>query len=211
MRIMDNFAAYDPRESRQPQQLQEQVQWEGQGQGQERQSQQWQPEWQAMGMRMEPQKNWLATVLLCMFLGRFGVHRFYTGHIVSGIFQLLTGGGFGIWALIDLIMIMSGDFKDQYNRPLDHPQVMGGSRSWATAAFLCLFLGWLGVHRFYTGRVVSGVFQLLTFGGFGIWALVDLIMIFTDSFKDDMGLLLTRLERVESSRYGYGYPAEVKG
>ena len=159
-------------------------------------------------MAMEPQKSWIATVLLCQFLGTLGMHRFYTGRIVSGIFQLLTFGGFGIWTLIDLIMIVSGDFKDRYNRPLDHPPVMGGSRSWVTTAFLCLFLGWLGVHRFYTGRVVSGIFQLLTFGGFGIWTLIDLIMIYTDSFKDDKGLLLTRMERVGSNVYMY--PPQVK-
>ena len=154
-------------------------------------------------MVMEPQKSWIATVLLCQFLGTLGVHRFYTGRIVSGIFQLLTFGGFGIWTLIDLIMIVSGDFKDQYNRPLAQPPVMGGSRSWVTTAFLCLFLGWLGVHRFYTGHVVSGIFQLLTFGGFGIWTLIDLIMIYTDSFKDDMNMLLTRMERIGSNVYTY--------
>lgn len=70
-------------------------------------------------------------------------------------------------------------------------------------------LGTLGVHRFYTGRIVSGIFQLLTFGGFGIWTLIDLIMIYTDSFKDDMGLLLTRMERVGS--HIYMYPPQVKG
>ena len=159
-------------------------------------------------MAMEPQKSWLATVLLCQFLGTLGMHRFYTGRIVSGIFQLLTFGGFGIWALIDLIMIVSGDFKDQYNRPLDQPPLMGGSRSWITAAFLCMFLGWFGVHRFYTGHVISGIFQFLTFGGFGIWVLIDLIMIYTDSFTDDMGLLLTRMARVGSNVYMY--PPQVK-
>ena len=207
---MDNFPPYDLRE---PQQQQQQAQWQAP------QSHHWRPEWQAPPqyapypgqvpvMAMEPQKSWLATVLLCQFLGTLGMHRFYTGRIVSGIFQLLTFGGFGIWTLIDLIMIVSGDFKDQYNRPLDHPPVMVGSRSWVTAAFLCLFLGWLGVHRFYTGRIVSGIFQLLTFGGFGIWALIDLIMIYTDSFKDDMDLLLTRMERVGSNVYMY--PPQVK-
>jgi len=159
-------------------------------------------------MAMEPQKSWLATVLLCQFLGTLGVHRFYTGRIVSGIFQLLTFGGFGIWALIDLIMIVSGNFKGPHNRPLNHPPVMGGSRSWVTSAFLCLFLGHLGVHRFYTGHVVSGIFQLLTFGGFGIWTFIDLIMIYTDNFKDNMGLLLTRKEHVGSNVYMY--PLQVK-
>ena len=154
-------------------------------------------------MAMAPQKSWLATVLLCHFLGHLGVHRFYTGRIVSGIFMLLTFGGFGIWTLIDLIMIITGDFTDQYNRPLIHPPVMGGNRSWTTTAFLCMFLGSLGIHRFYTGHIVSGIFMLLTGGGFGIWTLIDLIMIYTDSFTDDMGLLLTRMERVRPNAYMY--------
>ncbi len=154
-------------------------------------------------MAIEPQKSWLATVLLCQFLGTLGVHRFYTGRIVSGICQLLTFGGFGIWVLVDLIMIVSGDFKDRYNRPLDQQPLMGGSRSWVTAAFLCLFLGWLGVHRFYTGHVFTGLLQLFTFGGFGIWVLVDLIMIYTDTFRDDMNLPLTRMGRVGSNVYTY--------
>ncbi len=199
---MDDFRPYDPRE---PQQ-QQQAQW------QPPQQPQWRPEWQAPQqpvppqytqypgqvpmMAMGPQKSWLATVLLCQFLGTLGVHRFYTGRIVSGIFQLLTFGGFGIWTLVDLIMIITGDFKDQYNRPLDHQPLMGGSRSWTATALLCLFLGVLGIHRFYTGHIVSGIFQLLTFGGFGIWTLVDLVMIYTDSFTDDMGLLPSRMERV---------------
>ncbi len=209
---MDNLQSYDPRE---PQQQQQQAQWQAP------QSYQWQQEWQAQPrpmppqytpyagqvpvMAIEPQKSWIATVLLCQFFGTLGVHRFYTGRIISGIFQLLTFGGFGIWVLVDLVMIISGDFKDSYNRPLDQQPVMGGSRDWMTTAFLCLFLGWLGVHRFYTGHVITGLLQLFTFGGFGLWVLVDLVMIYTDSFKDDMGMLLTRMERVRSHAYMY-YP-----
>ena len=159
-------------------------------------------------MAIEPQKSWIATVLLCQFLGTLGVHRFYTGRIISGIFQLLTFGGFGIWVLVDLIMIISGDFKDSYNRPLDQQPVMGGGRNWMTAALLCLFLGWLGVHRFYTGHIITGILQLLTFGGFGIWVLIDLVMIYADGFKDDMNMLLTRTERVRPNVYMY--PPQVK-
>jgi len=57
-------------------------------------------------------KDWLTTLLLCLFLGGLGIHRFYTKHTWIGIVQLLTLGGCGIWALIDFIMIITGSFKD---------------------------------------------------------------------------------------------------
>ena len=58
------------------------------------------------------EKNWLATLLLCLFLGGLGVHRFYVGKIGTGILWLLTFGCFGIGALVDLIMIICGKFTD---------------------------------------------------------------------------------------------------
>jgi TM2 domain-containing membrane protein YozV/ribosomal protein L40E len=57
-------------------------------------------------------KDWLTTLLLAIFLGGCGVHRFYTGHIGTGIAQLFTLGGCGIWTLIDIIQIATGNFKD---------------------------------------------------------------------------------------------------
>ncbi|MEM4992171.1 TM2 domain-containing protein [Priestia sp. SB1] len=58
------------------------------------------------------EKNWLITVLLCFFLGGLGAHRFFVGKIGTGIVMLVTLGGFGIWSLIDLIVIIAGNFKD---------------------------------------------------------------------------------------------------
>lgn len=63
-------------------------------------------------------KNWLTTLLLCLFLGYLGVHRFYTGHTGIGVVQLLTFGGCGIWALVDLIMIIANSYKDAQGNPL---------------------------------------------------------------------------------------------
>ena len=57
-------------------------------------------------------KDWLTALLLCFFLGVFGVHRFYTGHIAIGVVQLLTLGCCGIWTLVDFIIIVVGNFKD---------------------------------------------------------------------------------------------------
>ncbi len=58
------------------------------------------------------EKGFVPTVLLCFFLGVLGVHRFYVGKIGTGILQLVTLGGFGVWALIDFIMIVVGKFRD---------------------------------------------------------------------------------------------------
>ena len=52
------------------------------------------------------------------------------------------------------------------------------------AILLCFFLGSLGIHRFYLGYTIIGVIQLLTFGGFLIWVIVDLIRLTIGSLKD---------------------------
>jgi len=59
------------------------------------------------------EKNFVATLLLCLLLGGIGIHRFYVGKIGTGILQIVTLGGLGIWVLIDLIMIVIGKFTDK--------------------------------------------------------------------------------------------------
>jgi TM2 domain-containing membrane protein YozV len=59
------------------------------------------------------------------------------------------------------------------------------------AFILCFLLGVFGAHRFYVGKIGTAVAMLLTIGGLGIWALVDLILIATGSFKDANGIRIT--------------------
>ncbi|MDI9350172.1 MAG: TM2 domain-containing protein [Candidatus Symbiobacter sp.] len=60
-------------------------------------------------------------------------------------------------------------------------------KEWVVTLLLCFFLGYLGVHRFYTGHTGIGIAQLLTLGGCGIWTLIDFILILVGSFKDAQG------------------------
>ena len=60
-------------------------------------------------------------------------------------------------------------------------------KSKIVAAVLCWFLGALGVHRFYVGKIGTGILQLVTLGGLLIWCLVDFIMILMGKFTDKAG------------------------
>ncbi len=64
------------------------------------------------------ERNWLAALLLCIFFGVFGAHRFYVGKIGTAILMLITLGGFGIWTVVDLIIIICQDFKDKEGKVL---------------------------------------------------------------------------------------------
>ena len=68
-------------------------------------------------------------------------------------------------------------------------QVSGKSK--LVALLLCFFLGWAGGHRFYVGKVGTGLMMMFTMGGFGMWYFLDFIMISTGNFKDNANLPLS--------------------
>lgn len=71
---------------------------------------------------------------------------------------------------------------------METSQAPKSPKSFVAAALLCFFLGFVGAHRFYVGKIGTGVLMLLTLGGLGIWTLIDFVMIIVGAFKDSEGL-----------------------
>jgi TM2 domain-containing membrane protein YozV len=97
-----------------------------------------------------------------------GAHRFYFGRQVTGIIWFFTLGLLGIGWIIDLFLIPSLD------RAADRRYAQG-SFDYSTAWILLVFLGPLGIHRFYQGKILTGLLYLVTGGLLGIGWLYDLL------------------------------------
>jgi hypothetical protein len=74
--------------------------------------------------------------------------------------------------------------------PLPGPPT--SDRDFLSALLLSIFLGWLGIDRFYLGWTGLGVIKLLTVGGLGIWWIIDIILVATGNLRDRSGLPLRR-------------------
>lgn len=63
-------------------------------------------------------RNYFIALVLSIFVGEFGIDRFYLGKIGTGILKLVTLGGLGIWWIIDIILIATGDMRDKNGNAL---------------------------------------------------------------------------------------------
>ena len=104
---------------------------------------------------------------LTWLLGFFGAHRFYYGRRVTGTIWFFTLGLLGVGWLIDLALIPAMD------RSADR-RFRSGQYDYNIAWLLLAWLGVFGVHRFYLGKIGTGLLYLVTGGLFGIGWLYDL-------------------------------------
>ena len=103
---------------------------------------------------------------LLWIFGFMGSHRFYYGKPVSGVLWFFTLGLLGIGWIIDLFLIPKMD------READIRYIPGPKDYTLTWIFLT-FLGVFGIHRFYLGKIVTGVLYLLTLGFLGAGIVYD--------------------------------------
>jgi len=82
-------------------------------------------------------------------------------------------------------------------------------KSRAVALALCIPLGVFGAHRFYVGKIGTGLLQLCTFGGLGLWYLYDLITIASGEFRDVDGRRVALWDPEDSNAMGAGIPQEL--
>ena len=98
--------------------------------------------------------------------GFTGAHRFYYGKPITGVIWFFTAGLLGIGWLIDLFLIPSMDKECDV-------RYQSGTIDYNLAWILQTFLGLFGVHRFYMGKIGTGIIWLLTGGIFGIGYIYD--------------------------------------
>ena len=103
---------------------------------------------------------------LLWIFGFTGAHRFYYGKPVTGVIWFFTAGLLGVGWFIDLFLIPGMDRRAAV-------RYTAGNYDYTVAWILLTFLGIFGLHRFYLGKIFTGLIWLFTFGLFGIGWLYD--------------------------------------
>ncbi len=119
-------------------------------------------------MNIEQNTHSTAIGYILWLFGFTGSHRFYYGKQITGVIWFFTFGLLGIGWLIDLLLIPGMD--EQADR-----RYVAGPIDYSAAWLLLTFLGIFGVHRFYMGKIFTGLLYLISGGLFGIGILYDFL------------------------------------
>lgn len=101
-------------------------------------------------------------------------------------FSFNASASFPVKKKTETIEVIKGD-QIEKSEVTTFSSIANSSKSQVTALLLCFFIGGIGVHRFYLGYTWQGIVQLLTFGGLGIWTLIDFIRIITGDLQPKDG------------------------
>jgi len=85
------------------------------------------------------------------------------------------------------------EFDKQKEKLLNSNSISSSQQDWLVALLLCFFIGVIGAHRFYVGKIGTGLLMVFTLGGLGIWTFIDLILIIVGKFKNKDGEVLSRI------------------
>ncbi len=111
---------------------------------------------------VDKRRHFLATFFLSFMFGMFGVDRFYLGKFGTGILKLISIGGFGIWAMIDMSMIVSGAMRDIDGKELidtDKYRKFARNFLWIFSGVVLLLLA------LFIGAIVFAIMQFMNNGG----------------------------------------------
>jgi len=132
-------------------------------------------------------------ILSYLYLGFYGLALIKVGLIIFSLifysFNIPFIGSFllfiySIWAIVDIYLAISGRFSSDINGVVINNK---GEKSQSITLILVLIGGFLALDRFYLGYRTLGILKLFSFGGFGLWVIVDFILIITNSLKDAEG------------------------
>jgi TM2 domain-containing membrane protein YozV len=101
-------------------------------------------------------------------------------------FSFTAQASFPVKKTVETVEIITGDTVEK-EEVTNYAPVAYSGKSQTTALLLSIFLGGLGVDRFYLGYTLLGVLKLITLGGFGIWYIIDLVMIITGDLQPKNG------------------------
>ncbi|WP_448871823.1 NINE protein [Desulfobulbus propionicus] len=118
-------------------------------------------------MELERPTHSLVVGYLAWIFGFIGAHRFYYGKPVSGTIYFFTLGIFFIGWIVDFFLIPMMDREADL-------RYIPGPIDYNIAWLLLVYLGLFGVHRFYLGKIATGILYLLTLGFFGLGYIYDL-------------------------------------